>query len=69
VGAKLLASGALLDDSGETVIGGLSLLDTEDRAEAESFATNDPYHQAGIRESTQILKWRRRWIDGEFNLA
>ena len=30
VGKKLLASGALLDEDGHTVIGGISLLDTDE---------------------------------------
>lgn len=63
---KLLASGALLADDGQTVIGGISLIDTDDRAEAEKFADEDPYAKAGIRKETLILKWRRRWWDGSF---
>ncbi|MDF1678858.1 MAG: YciI family protein [Legionellaceae bacterium] len=66
IGDKLLASGALLDDDGITVIGGISLIDTEDRAEAEKFAYEDPYETAGIRKETLILKWRQRWWDGKF---
>ncbi len=38
-------------------IGGISLIDTEDRTEAEKFAYNDPYAKAGIRKETLILKW------------
>ncbi len=66
IGDKLLASGALLDDDGITVIGGISLIDTEDRAEAEKFAYEDPYGKAGIRKETLILKWRQRWWNGNF---
>ncbi|KTC99043.1 YciI-like protein [Legionella geestiana] len=66
IGDKLLASGALLDDDGTTVIGGISLIDTEDRAEAEKFANDDPYGKAGIRKETLILKWRQRWWNGNF---
>lgn len=66
MGDKLLASGALLDDDGTTIIGGISLIDTEDRAEAEKFAYEDPYEKAGIRKETLILKWRQRWWNGNF---
>jgi hypothetical protein len=66
IGKKLLASGALLDEDGSTVIGGISLIDTNDYTEAEQFASQDPYHKAGIRKETKILKWRRRWWCGEF---
>lgn len=66
IGDKLLVSGALLDEDGITVIGGLSLIDTDFRSEAEKFAYNDPYDKAGIRKETLILKWRQRWLNGVF---
>jgi uncharacterized protein YciI len=68
IGNKLLASGALLADDGQTVIGGISLIDTDtdDRLEAEKFAYDDPYEKAGIRKETLVLKWRKRWWDGAF---
>ena len=66
VGKKLLGSGALLDEEGGNVIGGLSILDTSDKEEAQQFADNDPYSIAGIRKVTTVTKWRRRWLDGEF---
>ena len=65
-GKKLLGSGALLDDDGVKIIGGLSILDTSDKQEAQFFADSDPYSIAGIRKETTIVKWRRRWLDGEF---
>ena len=65
-GKKLLTAGALLADDKTTVIGGISLLDTDSREEAEKFAYEDPYEKAGIRKQTMILRWRRRWLDGEF---
>ncbi len=65
-GKKLLAAGALLADDKTTVIGGISLLDTDSRDQAEKFAYEDPYEKAGIRKQTQVIRWRRRWIDGEF---
>lgn len=66
VGKKLLASGALLAEDGKTVIGGISLLDTDDYEKAKRFAFNDPYQKANIRKETKILKWRKRWWEGEF---
>lgn len=66
VGNKLLSAGALLDDDGKTVIGGISILDTDDRKEAEDFAFNDPYEKAKIRQETLVIKWRKRWWDGQF---
>jgi hypothetical protein len=66
-GRKLLSSGALLDESGTQTIGGASLLDTDDRAEAVRFETNDPYAIAGIRARVEIIQWRLRWWVGEFD--
>jgi uncharacterized protein len=65
-GRKLLASGALIAEDDKTVIGGISLLDTDSREEAERFAYDDPYSKAGIRKTTQVVIWRKRWINGEF---
>jgi uncharacterized protein YciI len=65
-GARLLGSGALLDDEGKQVIGGLSILDSDDLDEANRFAFEDPYSTAGIRKDTRVIRWRRRWINGEF---
>ncbi len=62
----MLASGALLNDDGTQVIGGISLIDTNSYEEAEKFALEDPYQKANIRKETKIIKWRRRWWDGEF---
>ncbi len=66
-GNKVLASGALLGEEKE-VIGGLTLLDTEDRQYALSFAENDPYSKANIRKELQVIYWRKRWWDGQFLL-
>ena len=65
-GKKLIASGALLDDSGAKVIGGLSILDTDDKEEALRFAHEDPYAKAGVPKENRVIRWRRRWADGEF---
>ena len=66
-GVKVLASGALLDDEGKTIIGGVSLFDTKNRAEAEQFAYDDPYATAGIRAQIKIHRWRKRWWNGLLN--
>ena len=65
VGNKLIASGALLDDD-KTIVGGISLLNVNSREEAEKFANEDPYVKAGIRKTTKIIMWRKRWFEGEF---
>ena len=66
IGNSLLASGALLDDN-ENVIGGISLVDL-DKENAITFAKTDPYELAGIRKHTKVIKWRKRWWHGKFEL-
>jgi uncharacterized protein len=65
-GPRLLASGALLNDDG-TIIGGASLLDTDDREEASCFEAEDPYAKAGLRAEVRIIPWRLRWWLGTFD--
>ena len=56
---RVLAGGALLSDDGSNALGSLIIFDTEDRAEAEALAANDPYAQAGLFERVEILRWRK----------
>lgn len=65
-GKMLIASGALLEEDGATVIGGISLLDTDSKEVAKKFAYNDPYQKIGIRKETKIIRWRKRWLNGKF---
>lgn len=65
-GPRLLASGALLGDDGETVIGGASLLAADSYEEAVRFEAQDPYALAGLRKSVTVMPWRLRWWCGEF---
>jgi len=66
-GKRLLASGALLDEAGENIVGGASLFDTDDRDEALRFEAEDPYAKAGIRADVKVVQWRLRWWVGEFD--
>lgn len=68
-GSKLLASGAILASDGKTVVGGASLLDTDDEDEARRFEREDPYAQAGIRAKVTIIPWRLRWWCGQFSVT
>lgn len=66
-GKKLLASGAIFGSDGKTIVGGASLLDTEDEDEARRFEREDPYAQAGILAKVTIVPWRLRWWCGKFS--
>jgi uncharacterized protein len=62
--ARLLACGAKLDDDGADLGGGLYVLDTENRAEAERFIAADPFNAAGLFERVIITRWRKAYLDG-----
>ncbi len=62
---KLLAAGAQIEDDGTGGFGGILLVDTDDRAEAEAFAANDPFTIAGLFESVTVVRWRKAFFGGE----
>ncbi len=61
---RVTHGGPLLDADGRPC-GSLLLIDVEDRAAAEGFATSDPYARAGLFESTVIRAFRTVLKDGE----
>lgn len=65
---RLLAAGAMLQDDGGTGEGGVILLDTDFRDEAETFIAGDPYTQAGLFEKVIVTRWRKAFFDGHFLL-
>ena len=50
--------GPLVGDDGTTMIGSMLLLNTQDRAKAEAFVENDPYHKAGLFQRIDIHRWK-----------
>jgi uncharacterized protein YciI len=61
---KLLACGAKLHDDGSDMGGGIYVLDTEDRAEAEAFIAADPFTTAQLFERVSITRQRRAYVGG-----
>ncbi|MDM0050340.1 YciI family protein [Variovorax sp. J22R115] len=59
---QMLAGGALLDQDGKS-IGGMIIVDTEDRAAAERFVGEDPFTTGGVFGAIQILTWRKTFFD------
>lgn len=55
----LLLGGALLDEDGATRVGSLLVLNVENRAQAEDFAENEPFRQAGLYASARLTRMRR----------
>lgn len=66
--AKLLACGAKLHDDGSDMGGGIYVLDTEDRNEAEAFIAADPFTAAGLFERVSIVRQRRAYVGGVCHL-
>ena len=50
----LVFGGPRFGEDGETPIGGVLIVDLEDRAAAEDFAANDPYAKVGLFQSVTI---------------
>jgi uncharacterized protein YciI len=62
---KLLAAGAKVDDQGQGGYGGVIIVDTEDRAEAEAFIQNDPFTKAGLFSWIEVVRWRKAFFNFE----
>ena len=58
----ILAGGALLDEGGRP-IGGLLIVDTEDRQAAEAFSAGDPFRTGGVFGTVQVVPWRKTFFD------
>lgn len=63
--AKLLAAGGQVNDDGTGHNGGVIIVNTDDRAEAQSFIDNDPFTKAGLFESIIVTRWRKAFFDGK----
>jgi len=60
---KLLAAGALTDDDGSGGHGGVLIIDTDDRTEAERFVAEDPFTKAGLFQKVTVTRWRKAFFD------
>ena len=61
---RILAAGGFLADDGSVGKGGMIILDTDDRAEAEQLIANDPFNIAGVFEKIEIQRWRKVFFNG-----
>ena len=61
---RLIAAGGLIEDDATGGLGSLLLVDTDDRADAEKFAADDPFTKAGLFEKTMVIRWRKAFFDG-----
>ena len=51
-------AGPLLNDAGD-MMGSLVILDVQSMQEAQDWATNDPYAQAGLFQSVELIPWNK----------
>lgn len=59
-GAKIVMSGPLVSDDGQTMIGSLFLIEAPGRGDVEAFNRADPFAAAGIWEKVTITGFLRR---------
>lgn len=60
---KLLAAGALTADDGTGGHGGILIVDTDERKEAEAFIAGDPFTKAGLFEKVTVARWRKAYFN------
>ena len=58
-GKSIVHAGPMTSDNGESPIGTLIILETENRKQAESFVNNDPYKKNGLFASVSIYAWKK----------
>ncbi len=57
---KIIMSGPLVSDDGESIVGSLYLFEAEDRAAVDEFQRNDPLVQADIWETIETRVFNKR---------
>ena len=57
---KIVMSGPLVADDGETIVGSLYLFEAPDRAAVDAFQANDPLVQADIWETVEVRAFNKR---------
>jgi uncharacterized protein YciI len=62
---RLLAAGALINDDGTGGSGGILIVDTDDRKEAERFINEDPFTKAGLFAKVSVTRWRKAFFNKE----
>jgi uncharacterized protein YciI len=60
---RLLAAGAVISDDGTGGHGGILIVDTDVRREAEEFIAGDPFSKAGLFEKVTVTRWRKAYFN------
>ena len=61
--SMILAAGALLDDEGNDVGGGVYIISVDSREAADNFIANDPFNQADLFAEITIDRWRKAYFN------
>ncbi len=56
-GEKVFMAGPLIEDG--DMAGSLVILNVADMAAAQDWAKNDPYAQAGLFQSVELVEWKK----------
>jgi uncharacterized protein YciI len=56
---RLLAGGPVMEADGETLQGGLYIIEAETAASAQEWVNADPFTKAGIRVNMRLSQWRK----------
>jgi uncharacterized protein YciI len=57
---RILVSGPLMSDDGETMIGSLFLIEADSKATVEAFNAADPFRQAAVWAEIRIHRFLKR---------
>ncbi|OGI66649.1 MAG: hypothetical protein A2W18_01730 [Candidatus Muproteobacteria bacterium RBG_16_60_9] len=60
---RLLAAGAVTADDGTGGHGGILIVETDVREEAEAFIAGDPFTKAGLFEKVTVTRWRKAYFN------
>jgi len=56
----IAASGPLMDDAGEQMIGSVIIVDCAGRGDVDRFMADEPFNRAGLYESLHVNRWYQR---------
>ena len=57
---RVVASGPLMDDQGEQMVGSIIIVDCENRRTVDQVMVDEPFNVAGLYESLTINCWHQR---------
>ena len=57
---RIMASGPLMDDQGEQMIGSVIIVDCENRSAVDRLMADEPFNRVGLYENLKINRWYQR---------